>query len=97
MKGASRGLEGGFKGASGRGLLKGVEAFSAEGGFEDAEAVHSSTLNTSYLKYVPKQSIPKHFEHELRQRFGIELEASKEKNSVKTRGVGLNSRFFLQR
>ena len=74
LKGASRGLEGGgleggFKGAS-RGLEGGFK-----GGFKGRlHALKGASRGLSEVwacvKYVPKQSIPKHFEHELHQRFG---------------------------
>ena len=65
-------LEGGLKEASGGLYIRGLGMCKV-----CTEAVHSEALWTratsevwACVKYVPKQSIPKHFEHELHQRFG---------------------------
>ena len=66
LKGASRGLQGGLKGAWSlqrwTGLWRGLQGgFTLKGAWRGLKGA---------VKYVPKQSIPKHFEHELHQRFG---------------------------
>ena len=65
-KAASRGLhlEGGVKGAS--------SGLHLEGGFKEAGSRGLYIRGWGMCKkYVPRQSIPKHFEHELRQRLRI--------------------------